>query len=230
MKTYLLPIFALLIVGCGNQHQQQAENVDATTSSSTEQTDSIKKIPPIIEKHIREEIAQNPLLSRSYVDSLKIDLLDAIKGDFNGNGKIDIAYLYKAEALANNKLSPDEDEWLNGIAFSDMSIPTSGFYFIPFMCDEYNFFTNEGDIDNNGVDEIGFRSEARFRFAPYSIYSLRNGEWKMIMRIDSDGNEQNPQNLVRIASDRKGYVIIKTPAYDITTGQFYQVEELKKIE
>lgn len=214
MKNYLLPIFALLIVGCGNRNQ---------ANTTVENVEEIKKIPPAIVAHIREEIAQNPLLSQGYVDSLEISLLDAIKGDFNGNGKIDTAYLYKAEALANNKLSPDEDEWLNGIAFSDMSIPTSGFYFIPFMCDEYNFFTNEGDIDNNGVDEIGFRSEAEFRFAPYNVYSLRNGKWERIVHIPSDGNE-NIQDLVIEAPDRsgymvinldrKGYTIIKTPEYD----------------
>ncbi|WP_416989513.1 hypothetical protein [Alistipes dispar] len=87
MKTYLLPIFALLIVGCGNQRQQQAENAEETISSSIEQADSIKKIPPIIVARIREEITDKLWPKDEPADNHEIDLWQAINGDFNGDGE-----------------------------------------------------------------------------------------------------------------------------------------------
>ena len=60
MKTNLLPIFALLIVGCGNRNP--ANIVVENRIRQTEQTDSI--------------------IGDSYER-------DTIQGDFNGDGKID---------------------------------------------------------------------------------------------------------------------------------------------
>ena len=63
MKPYLLPIFVLLIVGCGNRNP--ANIVVENRIRQTEQTDSI--------------------IGDSYER-------DTIQGDFNGDGKIEYAY------------------------------------------------------------------------------------------------------------------------------------------
>ncbi len=63
MKNYLLPIFVLLIVGCGNRNP--ANIVVENRIRQTEQTDSI--------------------IGDSYER-------DTIQGDFNGDGKIEYAY------------------------------------------------------------------------------------------------------------------------------------------
>lgn len=233
MNPYLLPIFALLIVGCGNQRQQQAENAEETLSSSIEQADSIKKIPPIIVARIREEITDKLWPKDESADNHEIDLWQAINGDFNGDGKIDTAYLYGAQTSANRKLEYGEQEWFNGIAFSDISIPS----FSPERAPQFNYLllTNEEDIDGDGAGEIGFFTRAFSRFGMYRVYSLRRGEWKEIVNVYTHDNfygedNGNAPDLVRIDPDRKGYVIIRTLEWDDEISWYKEIEKSVKIE
>lgn len=227
MKTYLLSIFALLIVGCGNRHQQQAERVDETLSSSIVQVDSIKKIPPITVEHIREEIAQNPLLSQSYVDSLEIDLLDAIKGDFNGNGKIDIAYSYCVDEVSENEML----DGFGGIIFSDSTIQEITNPWL--IC----FLLNEGDLDGDGADELGFYARGTMSgWGTYSVWSFRNGQWYALASVAYNSNFDDylqdnfdRNDLVRIDPNRQGYLLIRE--LEMEDGDWVRrVEKSVKIE
>lgn len=221
MKPYLLPIFALLIIGYGNRNQ---------ANTTVENVEEIKKIPSDIVARIKKDVAQYALSApyTSTIDSCEIEL-EAINGDFNGDGKIDTAYLYGAEKPADDNTKPSEP-FKSGIIFSDISVSIS---FIPGSSTMGDFILNEGDIDNNGADEIGYFDLSESR---YIVYSFRRGKWEAIVNMASVRND-NYQDLVKITPDRKGYAImtrdrkgytiIKKPDYDITTGP---VGQLRKIE
>ena len=93
MKTNLLPIFALLIVGCGNRNP--ANIVVENRIRQTEQTDSI--------------------IGDSYER-------DTIQGDFNGDGKIEYAYS-ESNPSEYYCLDEVDDGKLNNITFSNPTIP-----------------------------------------------------------------------------------------------------------
>ena len=93
MKTNLLPIFALLIVGCGNRNP--ANIVVENRIRQTEQTDSI--------------------IGDSYER-------DTIQGDFNGDGKIEYAYS-ESNPSEYYCLDEVDDGKPNNITFSNPTIP-----------------------------------------------------------------------------------------------------------
>lgn len=95
MKTYLLPIFALLIVGCGNQHQQQAVFADKLDSvkqvyikafdSMSRQhlhiEDSIKQLLWDTELELSSAKAQHPFIRENKMDMLvRIRYKNSING------------------------------------------------------------------------------------------------------------------------------------------------------
>ena len=133
MKPYLLPIFVLLIVGCGNRNP--ANIVVENRIRQTEQTDSI--------------------IGDSYER-------DTIQGDFNGDGKIEYAY---SESNPAEYYSLDEvdDGKLNNITFSNPTIPAIETEF------QIERLTNEGDLNGDGTDEIGFIERAVSRFVFYKV-------------------------------------------------------------
>ena len=93
MKPYLLPIFVLLIVGCGNRNP--ANIVVENRIRQTEQTDSI--------------------IGDSYER-------DTIQGDFNGDGKIEYAYS-ESNPSEYYCLDEVDDGKPNNITFSNPTIP-----------------------------------------------------------------------------------------------------------
>ena len=93
MKPYLLPIFVLLIVGCGNRNP--ANIVVENRIRQTEQTDSI--------------------IGDSYER-------DTIQGDFNGDGKIEYAYS-ESNPAEYYSLDEVDDGKVNNITFSNPTIP-----------------------------------------------------------------------------------------------------------
>ena len=133
MKTNLLPIFALLIVGCGNRNP--ANIVVENRIRQTEQTDSI--------------------IGDSYER-------DTRQGDFNGDGKIEYAY---SESNPSEYYCLDEvdDGKLNNITFSNPTIPAIETEF------QIERLTNEGDLNGDGTDEIGFIERAVSRFVFYKV-------------------------------------------------------------
>ena len=65
MKTYLLPIFALLIVGCGNQSQSQCD------SAILVPIESFRK--EIVDPALWRELSHDDNEYFSYIDSTRLD-------------------------------------------------------------------------------------------------------------------------------------------------------------
>ena len=102
---------------------------------------------------------------------------DTIKGDFNGDGKIEYAY---SESNPAEYYSLDEvdDGKLNNITFSNPTIPAIETKF------QIERLTNEGDLNGDGIDEIGFNKRAISRICGYTVYSLsRTNQWKELLRL-----------------------------------------------
>jgi len=102
--------------------------------------------------------------------------IQEITGDFNGDGKIDSLKLH---------------DWINDesiysvsdviFSFSDKKIPKLK------ICSNFDYtIKNEGDLDGDGADEIGFlygwgSSSCRI----YRVYTLKNNRWKIMAEIES---------------------------------------------
>ena len=192
MKNYLLPIFVLLIVGCGNRNP--ANIVVENRIRQTEQTDSI--------------------IGDSYER-------DTIQGDFNGDGKIEYAY---SESNPAEYYSLDEvdDGKLNNITFSNPTIPAIETKF------QIERLTNEGDLNGDGIDEIGFNKRAISRICGYTVYSLsRTNQWKELLRVGYDALNP-PSDVCRPAPNRPGYVIVQTVEWE--NGESTPIEKTVKIK
>ena len=192
MKPYLLPIFVLLIVGCGNRNP--ANIVVENRIRQTEQTDSI--------------------IGDSYER-------DTIQGDFNGDGKIEYAY---SESNPAEYYSLDEvdDGKLNYITFSNPTIPAIETKF------QIERLTNEGDLNGDGTDEIGFNERAVSRICRYTVYSLsRTNQWKKLLRLDYDALNP-PSDVCRPDPNRPGYVIVQTVEWE--DGESTPIENTVKIK
>ena len=97
MKPYLLPIFALLIVGCGNQHQQQVQAIFTHKLDSVKQVyikafdsmskqhlhivDSMKQLLRDTELKLSSAKAQHPFIRENKMDTLvRIRYKNSING------------------------------------------------------------------------------------------------------------------------------------------------------
>ena len=192
MKTYLLPIFALLIVGCGNRNPANI----------------------VVENRIRQTEQTDAIIGDSYER-------DTIQGDFNGDGKIEYAY---SESNPAEYYSLDEvnDGKLNNIIFSNPTIPAIETEF------QIERLTNEGDLNGDGTDEIGFNQRAVSRICGYMVYSLsRTNQWKELLRIDYDALNP-PSDVCRPAPNKRGYVIVQTVEWN--DGESTLIEKPVKIE
>lgn len=184
-------MFGLLITGCGNRPQPSVITVN---TKLMEQMDSI--IGDIYER-------------------------DTIKGDFNGDGKIEYAY---SESNPAEYYSLDEvdDGKLNNITFSNPTIPAIETKF------QIERLTNEGDLNGDGIDEIGFNKRAISRICGYTVYSLsRTNQWKKLLHVDYDALNP-PSDVVRPHPNKKGYVIIQTVEWN--DGESTLIEKSVKIE
>ena len=196
MKNYLsilivLLMFGLLITGCGNRPQPSVITVN---TKLMEQMDSI--IGDIYER-------------------------DTIKGDFNGDGKIEYAY---SESNPAEYYSLDEvdDGKLNNITFSNPTIPAIEIKF------QIERLTNEGDLNGDGIDEIGFNKRAISRICGYTVYSLsRTNQWKELLRVGYDALNP-PSDVCRPAPNRPGYVIVQTVEWE--NGESTPIEKTVKIK
>ena len=153
---------------------------------------------------------------------------DTIKGDFNGDGNIEYAY---SESNPAEYYSLDEvdDGKPNNITFSNPTIPAIETEF------QIERLTNEGDLNGDGTDEIGFIERAVSRFVFYKVYSLRKGVWKEIVSVYTHDAFFDPINgdapdLVRIAPNKTGYVIVQTIEWDDETEWHKGVEKSVKIK
>lgn len=149
-------------------------------------------------------------------------------GYYYGDGKIEYAY---SESNPAEYYSLDEvdDGKPNNITFSNPTIPAIETEF------QIERLTNEGDLNGDGTDEIGFIERAVSRFVFYKVYSLRKGVWKEIVSVYTHDAFFDPINgdapdLVRIAPNKTGYVIVQTIEWDDETEWHKGVEKSVKIK
>jgi len=152
-----------------------------------------------------------------------------ISGDFNGDGKIETMKMDLepiSKKFENGEIDYYEIEGFDFI-FSDKKIPKLNVW----GNDEYTI-KNEGDLDGDGGDEIGFlygwgTSTCR----TYTVFTLKHNKWKELITIDSKYNMRE-FGILPIEKDpeQKGVVLIRTSgAYECCNRAVYVVEIPVKI-
>ena len=135
----------------------------------------------------------------------KYDLI----GDFNGDGKLDTAYLTvpKIDSTGMDCVG----DCTCRLRFSDHSIPE----IIHEGC-LGGELTNLGDLNDNGTDEIGWRP---FWFtscwSAYYTYTLLNNKWKPAVKPFTTHDSQFDEGVIPIEKDKKraGHAIIRTTEF-----------------
>lgn len=111
---------------------------------------------------------ESDLLSERCI-SLKYDTT-TIKGDFNGDGRLEFASIL-SPILNDNDVFPETD----GNIILQFSEPK---YFTILRGFTSGSFSNLGDLNNDGADEIGFWTGMFYSsWRHYYVYTYRNGRW-----------------------------------------------------
>lgn len=140
---------------------------------------------------------------------------ETISGDFNGDGEIEVAELYR--------LSDDENRESN-IYFTNDSIKS-----IDSAVIEYSamYMTNEGDLNGNGTDDIGlFLYAGESYWGTYAVYSYIGSEWRLLLSFGHNPawNESPMQELVRKHPTKSHCVIIKEISIEQSEMQEREIE------
>lgn len=139
-----------------------------------------------------------------YLNSIKgYSEEDTITGDFNGDGKVERAWL-KDNSV---KSALDPDSVLAGIViFSDLKVPRLIIEQCPF-----GFLQNEGDLNGDGTDEIGIlpgwtTSACR----TYLLFALNAEGWEEKLAVGTAENQrQEGVRPVTKHPTEEGKVIVK---------------------
>jgi len=137
-----------------------------------------------------------------------------ITGDFNGDGKKDSLMVENYELLSQKYSVDLENDGFNFI-FSDKKIPK-----LHVISNLDYTIKNEGDLDGDGKDEIGFlygwgTSGCR----SYEVYTLKNNKWKNLIK----GYEALTTTDMRAAGivpvekdiDHKGVILVRSAGEDV---------------
>jgi hypothetical protein len=121
--------------------------------------------------------------------------LDTIWGDFNGDGKSEYAY----------------HEYIEGqttILFSDKKIPPFKFPIDTWCCISLN---NEGDLNNDGKDEIGLLQESAASGCEYyNVFTYKNNKLIPVLSLETTPNMRVAGiKLIEKDIHKKGYVFIR---------------------
>lgn len=139
-------------------------------------------------------------------DSLaKGDLREAMSGDFNGDGKMERAELYR--------LSSGEAAEYN-LYFSDEAVKPLDSSVIEYSA---MYMTNEGDLNDDGADDIGlFLHSGESYWGMYAVYTYSDGQWKELLSYGHNPgwNEVPMQELVRKHPTMPHCVIIREISLD----------------
>lgn len=129
---------------------------------------------------------------------------DAVKGDFNGDGVPDYAWLVPPTESACADCSGTCTSY---IKFSDTAIPSIKIK----MCIGGDP-TNLGDLNKNGADEIGLLPDwCTSCWRAYNVYTLKNGKWIFAVEPFSTHCNQweNGIKPIEIDPDKDGNVLIR---------------------
>ena len=149
--------------------------------------------------HIRMDCNNDNLVERG-------KLIEFVTGDFNGDEQNEYAALYCFDGRS-------EDDCENGaqmyccIRFGDDDIPAL------YPAWETSNLTNEGDLNGDGADEIGFLvREGPSYWGEYRVYTSDADSWRELVSVShhEDWNPAPYQELVRANPDDAGSLIVKS--------------------
>ena len=150
-------------------------------------------------KHIRMDFNNDNLAERG-------KLIEFVTGDFNGDEQSEYAALYCFDGGS-------EDDCENGmqiyycIRFGDDGIPAL------YPAWETSNLTNEGDLNGDGADEIGFLvREGPSYWGEYRVYTSDADSWRELVSVShhEDWNPAPYQELVRANPDDASILIVKS--------------------
>jgi hypothetical protein len=127
---------------------------------------------------------------------------DAIKGDYNGDGKIDYMWLESPQIDEENMDCVGQCNCL--IKFSDPTIPSIEIT----DCIGGNFY-NEGDLNKNGNDEIGL-TPGWFTscWRTHHVWTFKSGAWLKVVSFPIHC-DQADGTLIEVDNNKEGHVIIR---------------------
>jgi hypothetical protein len=150
-------------------------------------------------KHIRMDCNNDNLAERG-------KLIEFVTGEFNGDEQSEYAALYCFDGGS-------EDDCENGmqiyccIRFGNSDIPALYPAWVT------SNLTNEGDLNGDGTDEIGFLvREGPSYWGEYRVYTSDADSWRELVSVShhEDWNPAPYQELVRANPDDAGSLIIKS--------------------
>jgi hypothetical protein len=128
---------------------------------------------------------------------------DTIKGDFNGDGMLDYAWVVPA---TDPECQDCKDNYTSYIKFSDIHFPS-----IKVKDCIGGTLTNLGDLNKNGTDEIGFLPwKYAGCWSAYNVYTLETNQWVFAVEPFPTHCDQweDGANPIGIDSNKAGNVII----------------------
>lgn len=128
---------------------------------------------------------------------------DTIKGDYNGDGKMDLMFSNCTPCVDENS-----DDCFCKLLFTG-KIPSKR---VDFCLGSVSYF-NLGDLNEDGNDEVGFINNWHSNWTSYTVITLKNNEWvNLIDPITIFLPELLERNLIPIQKDpkHKGHVIVSS--------------------
>ena len=149
--------------------------------------------------HIRMDCNKDNLAERG-------KLIEFVTGDFNGDGQSEYAALYCFDGCADDNSENGAQSYCC-IRFGDSDIP------VLYPAWVTSNLTNEGDLNGDGTDEIGFLvREGPSYWGEYRVYTSDADSWRELVSVShhEDWNPAPYQELVRANPDDAGSLIVKS--------------------
>ena len=182
MKNYLLPIFALLIVGCGNQRPRQTYDEilnDIVQNFNTGTTGGDSVLNAFVRKTQADSVARqysNPAIKEEMMFNLISDYLVA--------GQVD-----NAQHLYDNMLEYAEQE------YGQVSQMTAIVYF-----EKAHLYEQTSDLDN--AIKMMQKSAEVFKKLPKSSINYYNDAKEFIRRWEEQKSKQAANNIIPFSYER----------------------------
>jgi hypothetical protein len=152
-----------------------------------------------------------------------------IIGDFNGDGKIDSLMVENFESLLQKYHYCEVEEDFN-LIFSDKTIPK-----LPVWgCLDYTI-RNEGDLDGDGGDEIGFLAIPGSSNC-YTVFTLKNNKWHYLIEDIELTRDMRATGIVPVEKDpeQEGVILVRSTSgggncskTDFVIEQSVKIKDLK---
>lgn len=201
-KIYLiLSLVLFYITGCTNYSgiNKLSEKEDVNDSSIIAIFTSDYKLKKEIK--YREAGSDSPIYE-SYIKGYPKS--DTLVGDFNGDGQQDTAWFTRSETF---EYYFENKACLGSFKFSDRKIRPLE---LGDCCG--GTFKNEGDLDDNGTNEIGIMCSYPFSGCrDYYVYSYINNEWMIILEPIETSLSMREAGIVLVEKDKenKEYLTIR---------------------